>query len=93
MNKYIQDLLIVDSQDFAQGFGFASTGKLFLIPESCRKSTRWDFTRAVTQGWCDDDTITMIKRSRVASAVGKNYKLRTAKLSELEDPSLTKQFL
>ena len=40
----------------------------------------------------DDALVVLIKRF-VASAVGKIYKLRTAKLRELEAPLLTEYFL
>ena len=41
---------LVDSPNLAQGFGFAGR-ELFLRPGGFQKPTRWDFVRAVTQGW------------------------------------------
>ena len=41
---------IVDFPNFTQGLVLL-VWRLFLRPGSFRKPTRWDFARAVTQGW------------------------------------------
>ena len=48
MNKCSQDLLSFKISPMALVF---LAGRLLLRPGSFRKSTGWDFTRVVTQGW------------------------------------------